>query len=157
MTDLCQGEGATARDGAMKRCHLPSKWLDKRETGPGAPEKAKYKMKPLWLLVGKWDAPGWANLQKDSKEEKVDIVIFDRDRWALLREDEPPTQYEGLTPTEPKDGMYVSESGYPIYVFDKHEVMTGRELIEALGDDAKAMFEKVGDADFALERLGLAF
>ena len=119
--------------------------------------ESRVTMSSLWLLKGNRDAPGWNDLQKDSKEDKVHLVIFDRDAWAMIFSEDPPTQYEGLVPTEPADGMYVSEQGYPIYVFNRQEVAGPLELIDALGEEARKMLEETKDPDAALERLGLAF
>ncbi|MCP4676506.1 MAG: hypothetical protein GY854_13530 [Deltaproteobacteria bacterium] len=114
-------------------------------------------MDPLWLCKGDHEAPGWGSLQKDSKDDKVFLVIFDRAGWALIRAPEPPTQYEGLIPTEPPDGMYVSEQGYPIYVVDRQEVADPRELIKALGKEAEEMLDKLGDTTAVIQRLGKAY
>jgi hypothetical protein len=114
-------------------------------------------MDPLWLLKGKRSAPGWKLLEEESKADKVDLVIFDREGWALLRASEPPTKYEGMEPTEPADGLYVSEQGYPIYVVDKKEVAGPDPLIKALGKEAEEMLEKLGDPVVVIQRLGKAY
>ena len=114
-------------------------------------------METLWLLVGKSDAPGWKALESDSKEEKVDLVIFDRDEWALVRAETPPAEYEGLVPKAPRDGMYVSEQGYPVYIVEQKEVRGPMDLIKAVGGRAEELLEELGDPLLALERAGLAF
>jgi hypothetical protein len=114
-------------------------------------------MDPLWLLKGDRTAPGWRALEQDSKDDKVALVIFDRAAWALVQAADPPSAYEGLTPTEPADGLYVSEQGIPIYVVDKQEVRTPQEVIQALGDDAVKLLDEIGDPDTVLQRLGRAF
>ncbi len=114
-------------------------------------------MDPLWLLRGNHEAPGWGPLEKDSREDKVFLIIFDRAGWALVRAAEPPTQYEGLVPTEPANGMYVSEQGYPVYVVDRQEVNSARELITALGKEAEELLEKLGDETAVIQRLGKAY
>lgn len=114
-------------------------------------------MDPLWLLKGDYDAPGWKPLEKDAKSGTLDWRVFDRDAWALIRAAEPPTQYEGLVPGEPPDGIYVDQNGNSVCVVGGEEVAGPVKVIEALGDEAKAMLEKVGDPVLALERLGRAY
>jgi hypothetical protein len=114
-------------------------------------------MDPLWLLKGKHDAPGWKPLEKDAKDNAVDWRMFDRDGWVLIRAAEPPTQYEGLIPGEPPDGIYVDQQGNSVCLLGRQEVAGPEEVIEGLGDEGKAMLEKVGDAVRALERLGRAY
>jgi hypothetical protein len=121
-----------------------------------APEVRK--MSTLWLLRGEHTVPGWKELEKDSRADAVDLVIFDRGAgWALIRADEPPDGYEGFAVEEPRDGLYVSEQGIPVYVVDRDEVRTAEQLIDALGDDARKMLEETGDPIRALERLGRAY
>jgi len=114
-------------------------------------------MDMLWLLKGDHDAPGWKLLEQDSKAEKVDLVLFDRDAWAIVKAAQSPTQYEGLVPKEPPDGMYVSQQGYPVYVVGCQEVRGPYEVIAALGEQAVAMLEELEDPTVVLERLGRAF
>ena len=114
-------------------------------------------MDPLWLLKGDRFAPGWKLLEEESKADKVALVIFDRSGWALIRAAEPPTKYEGMEPTEPADGLYVSEQGYPIYVVDRKEVARAEDVIQALGQEAEDMLEELGDAVGVLQRLGKAY
>lgn len=114
-------------------------------------------MSKLWLLKGNHDAPGWDPLEQDSKADKVDLVVFDRDGWALVRSDDPPTNYDGLAPVEPADGMYVSEQGYPVYVVNRQEVQGARDVVRALGKDAEELLKKIKDPDAVLQRLGKAY
>jgi hypothetical protein len=111
----------------------------------------------LWLLRGELEAPGWRELEKDAKAKDVDLLIFDRTAWALLAAPEGPTKYEGLVPSEPPDGLYISEQGQPIYVVDCREVKGPLEVIKALGKEAEELLEKIGDPDTVLDRLGKAF
>ena len=73
-------------------------------------------MDPLWLLKGDYDAPGWRDLERDSKAEAVDLLMFDRLAWALVRAAEAPSQYQGLNPTPPPDGLYLDPYGRPVYL-----------------------------------------
>ena len=114
-------------------------------------------MNPLWLLRGNRDAPGWKLLENESKADEVDLVIFDRDGWALVRAADPPTKYQGLKPAEPADGMYVSEQGFPVYIVDCQEVSGPREVVVALGEEAEELLRKIGDPDTVLQRMGKAF
>lgn len=114
-------------------------------------------MDAIWLLKGDQTAPGWQPLERDSKEDKVKLLIFDRAAWALVEAPEAPTQYEGLLPTEPQDGMYVSEQGFPIYIVNKQEVSRPEQLIEALGPEAKQMLAKIGDTTTVIQRMGKAY
>jgi hypothetical protein len=114
-------------------------------------------MTQLWLLKGTPEAPGWKNLEKDARSEAIDVVLFDRDAWALLYADEAPTQYEGLAPSEPADGLYIDNNGRPCYVVDGKEVRGALEVIAALGAEAEALLKKLGDPDVVLERLGRSY
>lgn len=114
-------------------------------------------MDPLWLLEGEFTAPGWKDLERDSKAESIDLVAFDREAWALVYAEEAPTKYEGLRPTRPRTGLYVSEQGLPIYVVDGVEVRNPRQVIEALGEEAVRKLEELGDPVVVLQRLGRAF
>jgi len=114
-------------------------------------------MNPLWLLEGEFTAPGWKDLERDSKADEVDLVAFDREGWALVYAAEAPTKYEGLEPTRPKTGLYVSEQGLPIYVVDGALVRSPRQVVEALGEDALKKLEELGDPIVVLQRLGRAF
>jgi hypothetical protein len=114
-------------------------------------------MPQLWLLKGAYEAPGWKDLERDSKAGEVDVVMFDRLAWAMLEADEAPKGYEGLEPTRPVTGLYISPEGNPLYVVDGDQVSSARVVLEALGPEALAMLEKVKDPDTALERLGKAY
>lgn len=110
-------------------------------------------MEPLWLLKGRWDAPGWGPLERDARQETVDVVHFDRDAWALVRAAEPPAGYEGLEPGEPPDGLYVDTTGYRLYVAGRQVVRDPLELVRALGPEAEELLGELGDPDAVLERL----
>ena len=114
-------------------------------------------MSVVWLLKGAPDAAGWNTLQADSMQKKINVISFDRDRWALVQADEPPEGYDGLEPTEPPDGVYLDGYGRPVFLVGRREVHSGRAVIEALGDDARELMDKVGDAVLALDRLGRSF
>ena len=75
----------------------------------------------------------------------------------MLRAPEPPTEYEGLVPTEPQDGLYLDQHGRPLYIAGGREVPSAKQVVAALGEEAEALLEKLGDADTVLERLGRAF
>ena len=114
-------------------------------------------MSRLWLVKGPHDAVGWDRLRDDSKAEKVDILHLDPRVWALMRADEPPSGYEGLSATDPPDGMYLDPNGSPLYLVDGEPVAGPMEVIEVLGDEAKNLLEILGDADMTLERLRKAY
>ncbi|MBI4704587.1 MAG: hypothetical protein HY744_26080 [Deltaproteobacteria bacterium] len=103
------------------------------------------------------EAPGWAAIEKDAKEGKLDWRLFDRDAWVLVRGKEAPTCYEGFVPELPADGVYVDHQGRPAYVVGGREVAGPREVIAALGPQAEELLQKLGDPDAVLERLGRAF
>lgn len=111
-------------------------------------------MHPLWLLKGEHDAPGWRKLEQDARAKTADVELFDRDAWALVRADVAPEGYEGMVATVPPDGLYLSHTGEPCYVVDRKVVKDGRIVIRALGPEAEAMLEKLGDPELVLERLG---
>jgi hypothetical protein len=97
-------------------------------------------------------------LEADAKSGKAEVVIFDRgEGWALIAAPDAPTGYDGMVPTPPKDGLYVSEHGYPIYVVDAKEVRNANAVIDTLGEKARNMLEELQDADAVLQRLGLAY
>lgn len=114
-------------------------------------------MDPLWLLEGPPDAPGWLPLQVDAQSKKINVISYDRDRWALVKAAEAPTQYEGLVPSEPPDGLYLDNFGRPVYVAGHKEVHSARAVIKALGPQAEQLLDKVGDPDLVLERLGRSY
>ncbi len=111
-------------------------------------------MDALWLLQGPYEAPGWKALEADSRGNKVDLLLFDRASWALLRAPAAPAQYEGLAPGTPPDGLYLDDQGRGIYVVAGRQVRSADEVVAALGGEAKALMQKLGDADTVLERLG---
>jgi hypothetical protein len=114
-------------------------------------------MTTLWVLKGAHDAPGWKLLEKDSRSNDLDVVLFDRDAWAIVRADEAPTKYEGLVAGPPDAGLYLDNAGHPFYVAGGFQVKGPREVIASLGPEAAALLEKLGDPDLVLERLGRAF
>ena len=114
-------------------------------------------MDPLWLLEGPYEAKGWGPLEADTRAKKIDVIMFDRSSWALLRAPAPPTQYEGLVPGKPRDGLYLDTQGHPIYVAGGVEVDDARKVIATLGPEAGELLRKLGDPDLVLERLGRAY
>lgn len=114
-------------------------------------------MDPLWLLKGDYDAPGWRDLERDSKADAVDLLMFDRLAWALVRAAEAPNQYQGLIPTQPPDGLYLDPYGRPIYLVGGHEVAGPEEVIATLGREAQALLDTIDDPDDVLERLGRVY
>jgi hypothetical protein len=114
-------------------------------------------MSVLWLLRGAPDAPGWDKLQADSMQQKINVISFDRDRWALIKDEDPPRGYEGLTPSEPPDGVYLDGYGRPVFVLGRREVHSGRVVVEALGDEARQLLDRVGDPVMVLDRLGRSY
>lgn len=114
-------------------------------------------MPTFWLLKGGLDADGWNVLRKDYDDEKIEIVHLDPKVWAMIEADDPPQGYEGLTAVEPANGLYLDPNGSPMYMVDGKVVQTAEEVVAALGDDAKAMLEKIGDAHTVLEQIGRAF
>lgn len=111
----------------------------------------------LWLLKGTPTATGWPRLQADHISQKANVISFDRDKWALVKAEEAPEGYEGLTPQDPPDGVYLDNYGRPVFVSGNIEVHSGRKVIEGLGDDALQLLDKIGDPVLVLERLGRAF
>lgn len=111
-------------------------------------------MHPLWLLQGPYEAPGWKPLESDSRANKIDLLLFDRAAWALVRAPAAPTQYEGLAPVTPADGLYLDAQGRGIYVVAGKQVRSAADVIAALGAPARELLLTVGDPDTVLERLG---
>jgi hypothetical protein len=111
-------------------------------------------MDALWLLQGPYEAPGWKSLEADSKAKKIDLLLFDRAAWAVMRAPAAPTQYDGLVPLTPPDGLYLDDQGRGIYVVGGQLVPSAREVVAALGPQAQELLQKLGDADTVLERLG---
>ncbi len=115
-------------------------------------------MQTIWLLKGPNEAPGWTALEADARSEKMDVLLFDRDAWALVNTPDAPAQYEGLKPHPPLDGLYLDNQGHSLYLVDGKRVAGPREVLATLGTAAVQMLEKVGgDADTALERLGRVY
>jgi hypothetical protein len=114
-------------------------------------------MSPLWLLKGEYDAPGWRDLERDAKASSIDVVLFDRTAWALVRAAEPPTGYQGMAATTPPDGLYLDPNGRPLYAVGGCEVPGPEEVLAVLGEQAEALLERLGDPDTVLERLGRVY
>ncbi len=114
-------------------------------------------MSKFWLLKGHFSAPGWDALRKDYDDKKIEIVHLDPKVWAMVEADDPPQGYDGLTPEEPVDGLYLDPQGNALYMVGGRVVTTAEEVVAALGADARAMLEKTGDAHTVLQRVGRAF
>lgn len=114
-------------------------------------------MKKLWLLRGRPEAAGWLPLENDARSGALDVVLFDRDRWALVRADEPPAGYQGLAAEPPADGLYLDGQGRPLHLLGGELVPSARPIVKALGAEAEALLEQLGDADLVLERLGKVY
>lgn len=114
-------------------------------------------MNRLWLLKGRHDVPGWRKLEADSRAETLDVVLFDRDAWALILAEEAPSDYEGFEIADPPDGLYVDHNGNSVCVLEARIVPDPRQVIAALGEDASALLDELGDPIRVLERLGRAF
>lgn len=113
--------------------------------------------KTVWLLRGGPSAPGWFKLEADFRAEAAEVLLFDRDRWALVQAEEAPEGYEEMTAEVPSDGLYLDQHGRPSYILGAREVHSARVVVKELGDEAAALMEKLGDADLVLERLGRAY
>jgi hypothetical protein len=114
-------------------------------------------MEPIWLLKGPHEAPGWRALEKGARDKTVNVLLFDRDAWALVRAAAPPTQYEGFTAAPAPSGMYLDNEGRNVYVAAGIKVHDPREVIAALGAEAAELLEKLGDPNAVLERLGRVY
>jgi hypothetical protein len=114
-------------------------------------------MAKIWILRGAHEAPGWQQLRTAYEEEKIDIIHLDAKVWAIIDADEEPTGYEGLSASEPADGMYIDPNGSPLYLAGGQIKTSAREVIEALGPEAQEVLEKTGNAETALERLHRVF
>lgn len=114
-------------------------------------------MSRLWLMKGDHDAPGWQTLRSDFEDEKVDIVHLDPKVWAMVRADEPPSGYEGLTASEPLDGLYLDPNGSPLYLANGEVVKKAVEVVRAIGGSASEMLTEIGDPTTVLERIGRVF
>ena len=114
-------------------------------------------MEPLWLLKGKHEAPGWLSLERDAREKKIDVLLFDRDAWALVRAAQAPMQYEGLVAGTPPSGLYLDNQGRHVYIADGKQAKSAREVVATLDEAAQELMRKLGDPDTVLERLGRAY
>ena len=114
-------------------------------------------MAKIWILRGAHEAPGWNQLRKAYEEEKVDIIHLDAKVWAIIDAEEEPSGYEGLSATEPADGMYIDPNGSPLYLADGEIQTSAEAVINALGSEAQEMLHATGDAETALERLGKVY
>lgn len=114
-------------------------------------------MDALWLLKGPYEAPGWGPLEGDSRGNKIDVLVFDRSAWALVRAPEAPAKYEGLVPMTPPDGLYLDPQGRPVYVAGGQQVRDASAVLRGLGQEAQDLMKKIGDADTVLDRLGRVF
>ena len=114
-------------------------------------------MSTYWFVKGNHDAPGWKVLREEYKDEKIEIVHLDPNVWAMIEADDPPEGYDGLMSEEPADGLYLDPQGNALYMVNGAVVTTAEEVVDALGDEAKAMLEKIGDTHTVLQRLGRAF
>jgi hypothetical protein len=114
-------------------------------------------MPRFWLLKGDLDAPGWNVLRTDYKEERIDIVHLDPKVWAIVEQDEPPTGYDGLTASDPPDGLYLDPNGSPMYLVGGAVVKRAEDVVAALGAEAREMLVRLGDPHVVLERFGRSF
>jgi hypothetical protein len=114
-------------------------------------------MAKLWIVRGAHEAPGWDQLRKAYEEKKVDIIHLDAKVWAIIDAEDEPTGFDGLTASEPADGMYIDPNGSPLYLVDGEIVTTAEAVIGALGAEAREMLEKTGSAETALERLRMVY
>jgi hypothetical protein len=114
-------------------------------------------MEAIWLLRGPYDAPGWRKLEADSRADKAKLLLFDRTSWALIGAVEAPTQYEGLVPSVPADGLYLDDQGRGIYVLGAQQVRSADEVLATLGPQVEELLQKFGDPDVVLERLGRVY
>lgn len=111
----------------------------------------------LWILRGPHEAPGWNQLRKKYEDEEVEIIHLDAKVWAIIDAEEEPTGFDGLQATDPADGMYIDPNGSPLFLLGGGVVKTAEELIEGLGDAAREMYQKTGDAEITLQRIGRVF
>jgi len=114
-------------------------------------------MSRLWLMKGDLDASGWQTLRSDFEADKVDIVHLDPKVWAMVRADEPPSGYEGLTASEPVDGLYLDPNGSPLYIAHGDAVTKAVEVVRAIGGRATEMLDEIKDPTTVLERIGRVF
>ncbi len=113
-------------------------------------------MDPLWLLEGPYEAKGWGPLEADSRADKIDVLVFDRAAWALMRAAAAPG-YEGLAASVPADGLYLDDQGRGFYLVGAQLVKGAAEVLATLGPQAQEMLKKIGDADTVLHRLGRVY
>jgi len=111
----------------------------------------------LWEVTGEHDADGWQALRADYEAEAIEIIHLDPHVWAIVERDAPPEGYEGLRANPIRDGVYVDPNGSPLYIAGGRVVAGPRQVLEALGEEALATAERVGDPNRALEVLGRAF
>ncbi len=114
-------------------------------------------MAKIWILRGAHEAPGWNTLRKKYEDEKVEIIHLDAKVWAIIDAEKEPTDYEGLAAGPPADGMYIDPNGSALYLADGKILASADEVVEALGESAREMHEKTGDAQLTLERLGKVY
>ncbi len=114
-------------------------------------------MATIWILRGDHEAAGWQELRTAYEEKKVEIIHLDAKVWAIIDAEEEPTGYQGLTASVPADGMYIDPNGTPLFLVNRSVATTAGEVVEGLGEEAKAVLETTGDAETALERLGKVF
>ena len=114
-------------------------------------------MANLWILRGPHEAPGWNQLRKAYEDEKVDIIHLDAKVWAVIQAEEVPTGYEGLGAEDPVDGMYIDPNGSPLFLVGGAVATSAEAVVEACGEEARKMLEKLGDATVVLERLGKVY
>jgi hypothetical protein len=119
----------------------------------GMMPQRRIEMATLWILRGDHQAPGWNELRKAYDEKTVEIIHLDAKVWAIIDAEEEPTGYQGLAASRPADGMYIDPNGTPLYLVGGGVVTSAEAVVEGLGQEAKEMMEKVGDAGTALERL----
>ncbi len=114
-------------------------------------------MDAIWLLKGPYDAPGWKPLETDARADKIDVLLFDRAAWALMRAPEAPTRYEGLAASVPADGLYLDDQGRGIYIVGAQLVQGPKDVLATLGPQAQELLQKYGDPDVVLERMGRVY
>lgn len=114
-------------------------------------------MATLWILRGDHEAPGWNELRKAYDEKKVEIIHLDAKVWAIIDAEEEPSGYQDLTASRPADGMYIDPNGTPLYLVGGNIVTSAEEVIDGLGQEARDMMGKTGDAGTVLERLGKVY
>lgn len=114
-------------------------------------------MDALWLLEGSPSAGGWGPLEADTRADRIDLLLFDRSAWALVRAPVAPTAYEGLAPRTPPDGLYLDDRGRSVYVVGGREVSGAADVLATLGPQAQELLARLGDPDAVLERLGRVY